>query len=231
MPIVRALEKQSVAAPVTGRETPLARRLIEPSAVVRKIKQRNLAGVERGAPRLDKLAGNDAQVPSANTQNWVGTVVGGQPGVGGRVLVARCVSLDIRALNEKRWLAGAKIVSLHCTGLEVVKEAFGREDSIPVLQRNTALCKDFAGGLIETAAIGDDEGTFALLLERNAETVVQDDPSLVEFVVELAQLKRLDLPQRLARRRWFSRPNDAWPSDKQREKKTNPARMHQRALS
>ena len=115
--------------------------------------------------------------------------------------------------------------------MKVVKEAFGREDAITVLQRNTALGKDFAGGLVEAAAIGDDEGTFALLLERNAETIVQDDSSLVEVIVELARLKRLDLPQRLARRRWFSRPNDAWPSDKQRQKKTNPARMHQRALS
>jgi len=147
------------------------------------------------------------------------------------VAVARGVALDVGALDEKRRLPRAKIVGLHRAGLEVVKEAFGREDAIPVLQRNTALGKNFAGDLVEAAAIGDDEGPFALLLERNAETVVQDDPSLVEVIVELARFKRLDLPQRLARRRWFSRPSDAWPSDEQQEKKTNPTRMHQRALS
>ena len=111
-----------------------------------------------------------------------------------RVAVARGVALDVGALDEKRRLPRAKIVGLHRAGVEVVKQPIGGDDAIPVLQRDVALGKNLAGGLVEAAAVGDDEGALALLLECDAETVVQDDQSLLEVVVELARLERLDLP-------------------------------------
>ncbi len=199
VPIVRSLEKQAVAASITGREAPLARRLIESAAVVRKIKHRDFSGVKRCATGLDIFAGDDAQVAGAEAQHRVGAVVGGQPNVVGRVAVARGVALDVRALDEKRRLPRAKVVGLQRAGLEVVNQPVGGDDAILVLQRDVALGENFAGGLVEASSVGDDEGTFALLLERDAETVVQDDQPLVEVVVELARLERLDLPHRLVR--------------------------------
>ena len=83
--------------------------------------------------------------------------------------------------------------------MEVVKQAVGGDDAILVLQRDAALGEDLAGGLVEAASVGDDVGALALFLERDAETVVQDDQPLVEVVVELARLERLDLPHRLVR--------------------------------
>ena len=109
------------------------------------------------------------------------------------------------------------MVGLHRAGLEVVNQAVGGEDTISVLQRDIALGKNLAGGLVKPAAVGNDEGAFALLLERDAESVVEDDQALVEVVVELARLKRLDLPHRPRGRRRLGRPAVAWPSDEQRE--------------
>jgi len=85
------------------------------------------------------------------------------------------------------------------------------------LQRDVTLGEDFAGGLVEPAAVGDDEGAFALLVERDAESVVEDDQAVIEVVVELARLERLDLPHRPGGRRRLGRPAVAWPSDEQRE--------------
>ena len=199
VPVIRALEKQAEAAAVTGREAPLVRGPVEPVAVVRKIKHRDFSGVKRCATGLDVFAGDDAQVAGAEAQHRVGAVVGGQPNVVGRVAVARGVALDVAALDEKRRLPRAKIVGLHRAGLKVVKQAVGGDDAILVLQRDAALGEDLAGGLVEAASVGDDVGALALLLERDAETVVQDDQPLVEVVVELARLERLDLPHRLVR--------------------------------
>ena len=217
LPIVRAFKKQAVSAAVTGREAPLIGRPIESVAVVRKIKHRNLTGVERRAACLDVFAGDDAQAPCAESQHWVGAVVGGQPSVVGREVVVRGVAFDVGALDEKRRLTGAEMVGLHRAGLEVVIKAFGGEDAIPVLQRDVALCKNLAGGLVEPAAVGDNVGAFGLLLKRDAESVVQDDQAVVEVVVELARLERLDLPHRPGGRRRLGRPAVTWPSDEQRE--------------
>ena len=133
VPVIRALEKEAEAAAVTGREAPLVRRPIEPVAIVRKIKHRDFSCVKRCATGLDVFAGDDAQVAGAEAQHRIGAVVGGQPNVVGRVAVTRGVALDVGALNEKRRLPRAKIVGLHCAGLEVVKQAVGGDDALLVL--------------------------------------------------------------------------------------------------
>ena len=231
VPVVRALEKHAIAAPVPRCDAPVVRRLIQPTAVVREIKHRHISRVQRRPSGLDEFPRADAQAAGSNLEKRIGAIVGRQPDVLGGVLVFRLITLDVGSLDKKRSLPRAKVIGLHGAGAKVVKQPIGGEHPVLTLQRDVALGKHLTGLLVQLTLVGNDKRAFALLLERDAEPVVQHDAALIEVVIKIARLEGFDLPNGVIRRRRFGGENRAWPSGPQQQKKRSPATMHQRPVS
>src|SRR5262245_34044759 len=118
-PVVGTQQIRPKQAAVTGSKFKIVRMPSQVTAVIGKIKYRNVAQVNGGGAGFKILAGADGDGFGADVKDRTGDIITGDGRIGGGVKFI-AVAGQIIAADKKRGQSGAERARVHLTSFEIV---------------------------------------------------------------------------------------------------------------